>query len=591
MHSGSTIFQHDFDSPNGTFLVHLPGMPSTQGMFCLPGNTQHITMTSQTPTSDNQWHHVVITKSSSSDTSANLYIDGILVTVYTGSFTLNNGTASLYFGNAETTNNLFNGSVDDIRIYNRELTQSEVTALYNESSTYSVTLSSNPTNGGSTIGNGTYQTGSQVTVVATSNSGWSFTNWTENGNVVSSSSSYSFFISGNRNLVANFAQIQTITVTSPNGGESWYAGCSHDITWTSSGVTDVKIEYSYDNESTWLIIVNNYPAATASYTWIVPNTPSLVCKIKISDVNNLSNYDISDNSFTITSGSNSISGLVGWYPFNGNANDFSGYGNNGTVNGATLTTDRFGNGNSAYYFNGNSNIMIGSSPSLDLRNNVSVSVWIKSETANLTASSAQIVFRGDPQDAHDPYYLNFMNGSLGFRRYVSTGYTWVEAAFPGNLLDTVNFYHIVGTYDSISGAMKIYLNGVIQNQITTLNYVNYPTSSFWNSIGADQTTDAQFYHGVIDDVRIFNRALTQSEVNQLYNEPPSSAITVTSPNGYESWQVGTTHNITWSTTNISNVKIEYSYDNGSSWQIVINGYPATTGFYSCDRPQYAFDNL
>ena len=44
--------------------------------------------------------------------------------------------------------------------------------------------------------------------------------------------------------------------------------------------------------------------------------------------------------------------LVAYYPFNGNGNDNSGYGNHGTVNGATLTTDRFGNVNSAYYFDG-----------------------------------------------------------------------------------------------------------------------------------------------------------------------------------------------------------------------------------------------
>ena len=51
-------------------------------------------------------------------------------------------------------------------------------------------------------------------------------------------------------------------------------------------------------------------------------------------------------------------GLVGWWPFTGNANDLSGNGNNGTVNGATLTTDRFGSPNCAYLFNGNSNIVV-----------------------------------------------------------------------------------------------------------------------------------------------------------------------------------------------------------------------------------------
>jgi hypothetical protein len=56
-------------------------------------------------------------------------------------------------------------------------------------------------------------------------------------------------------------------------------------------------------------------------------------------------------------------GLVGYWPFNGNANDVSGNGNNGVVSGATLTTDRFGAANKAYSFNGSSNF-ISVSPSL-----------------------------------------------------------------------------------------------------------------------------------------------------------------------------------------------------------------------------------
>ena len=69
-------------------------------------------------------------------------------------------------------------------------------------------------------------------------------------------------------------------------------------------------------------------------------------------------------------------GLVGWWPFNGNANDESGNGNNGTVNGATLTTDRFGNVNQAYGFDGNSqNIEVSNSSSLN-PNELTISVWI-----------------------------------------------------------------------------------------------------------------------------------------------------------------------------------------------------------------------
>ena len=580
---GARIFQHNFSSPNGTFLVHQPNLNEMQGMFCLPGNTQHITMFSSAVVNNNLWHHVVISKSTSS-TSGKMYIDGILMASYSTSFTLNNGIASLYFGNPETQNNMFLGDVDDVRIYNRELNQTEVTALFNESSSYTITTASNPTNGGSTSGGGTYNTGSQVNLNATAFSGYSFSSWTENSVVVSTSSSYSFFISGNRNLIANFIPLQSITITSPNGGETFQVGCSYNITWTSVGVTNVKIEYSNTNGSSWTSIVNSYPASNNIYSWTIPNTPSALCLVKISDANNPSIYDISNNPFTITVGGIPMNGLKAWYPFNGNANDMSGNGNNGIVTGATLTNDRFGNPNSAYYFNGNSYIVVPPSSSLDLRNNVSVSVWIKSEAINFSGGSHQIVFKGDNQDAHDPYYLTISNGNARFGRYVGNGYVSILSEFSTSLLNTIDFFHIVGTYDSISGTQKIYLNGVLQTQTVTFTYVNYPTATMQNSIGADQSTNDQYYHGVIDDIRIYNRALTQSEINQLYNESPNGTIAVTSPNGNESWQVGTTHNITWTNTNITNVKIEYTYDNGSSWVTVVNGYPASSGPYSWTIP-------
>ena len=68
-------------------------------------------------------------------------------------------------------------------------------------------------------------------------------------------------------------------------------------------------------------------------------------------------------------------GLVGYWPFTGNANDASGNGNNGTVNGATLTTDRFGNANSAYSFDGNDRINL-SLIDLSSYNQMSMDIWI-----------------------------------------------------------------------------------------------------------------------------------------------------------------------------------------------------------------------
>jgi hypothetical protein len=455
---GARIFQHDFNSSSGTFVVHLPSTSQTQGMFCLPGNTSHITMTSNTPTGNNQWHHVVITKSTSS-TPANLYLDGVLVATYTSSFTLNNGVASLYFGNAETTYNLFNGSVDDIRIYNRELTQSEVTALYNESPTYSVTTSSNPTNGGYTTGSGTFQTGSQVTVVATPYSGWTFTNWTENSTIISTSPSYSFFISNNRNLIANFSQLQVITVTSPNGGEIWQSGTTHNITWTSSGINNVNIAYSYDNGTSWSLIVNGWAASSGSYNWIVPNTPSTECLVKISDASNLSIYDISDNLFTITGGNSSIFVLSP-------------------------------NGGEIWQVGSNYNI-----------------AWTSSGV-----SFVNIEYTTDNGNSWSTIVSNIPSSS-------NNSYPWTVPNTPSN-----------------------------QCRVRITD-VNDPTT--W-----DQSNNVFTILG------------------------SGSAITVISPNGNEIWQVGFPYYIIWNSINVSNVRIDYSIDNGFSWILITYSTPASTGYYS-----------
>jgi len=72
-------------------------------------------------------------------------------------------------------------------------------------------------------------------------------------------------------------------------------------------------------------------------------------------------------------------GLVAYYPFNGNANDESGKGNNGTVEGAALVEDRFGNADRAYFFDGDDYINAGNTIELIKNNALSIAVWIKSE--------------------------------------------------------------------------------------------------------------------------------------------------------------------------------------------------------------------
>ena len=129
--------------------------------------------------------------------------------------------------------------------------------------TYTINVSANPSNGGTVSGSGTYTYGQSCTVVATANTGFTFTNWTENGNLVSTNANFTFTVTGNRNLVANFStNAHTITaIAEPSDGGTirgagnyeYGASCTLTATanegynfveWTKDGV-QVSTDASY----------------------------------------------------------------------------------------------------------------------------------------------------------------------------------------------------------------------------------------------------------------------------------------------------------------------------------------------------------
>lgn len=93
----------------------------------------------------------------------------------------------------------------------------------------------------------------------------------------------------------------SVTVTSPNGGESWAGGSAQNVTWTSSGVANVKLEYTL-NGSTWSVITASTPAAAGSYAWTVPSSATNAAKVRVTDAAAATVTDQSNAAFTITTG-------------------------------------------------------------------------------------------------------------------------------------------------------------------------------------------------------------------------------------------------------------------------------------------------
>ncbi len=99
----------------------------------------------------------------------------------------------------------------------------------------------------------------------------------------------------------NFIYSQSLTVTSPLGGEELLMNSSHEIKWVSDGIQNVKIEYSLNNGLDWELITSSFPAIAESYDWILPDSNSTQAIIRISDLSNNLVIDSSDSTFSIIS--------------------------------------------------------------------------------------------------------------------------------------------------------------------------------------------------------------------------------------------------------------------------------------------------
>lgn len=222
--------------------------------------------------------------------------------------------------------------------------------------------------------------------------------------------------------------------------------------------------------------------------------------------------------------------LAAWYSFSGNANDGSGHGQNGTVNGAILTTDRFGKQNSAYSFSTNQKITVANSGG----NNyypMTISLWyqvIPSQTGENwygTLFNKYVNASWNGYRIHVGDYRNIGNrgtvenhGFAAFPFYLSGATNrligfYGEDAFLQPFIDLNTWYHFVFVVDDNGG--RIYANNKLVSSHPWTGSPKAATSDYqWEIGGGD---GGEWYSGKIDDVGVWNRALTEDEIDGLFN--------------------------------------------------------------------------
>jgi hypothetical protein len=375
----------------------------------------------------------------------------------------------------------------------------------------------------------------------------------------------------------------SLTLTTPNGGEIWTIGSNRTILWTSMGSIDnVALEFSSDAGANWSPITTS-TLNDGSFGWMIPGTESNQCLVRVSDGTDGDPSDVSNAEFAIVAP-----------PANQYALRFDG------VDDVVEIAD---------------NALLSGGPGKSL----TLEVWVKLESVS----------------GHHPIVTKYLDGTWkDWGIEVDAGKIVVDIENNGDnwayIIGSVSpgvWTHLAFTFDNAANTLRIYMNGVEVGSGATLTK-EMPDTQAALTFGRHYGNFVM--PGTIDEVRVWNYARSANQIAATMSTPlvgnetgligywsfdegsgqsvgdvtgngsngrlgnstgsdgadpvwvistvplgsPTSTLTLTVPNGGESWNAGRDHTITWTSQGyIANVKLEYSVNNGADWTTIVTSTP------------------
>jgi len=207
-------------------------------------------------------------------------------------------------------------------------------------------------------------------------------------------------------------------------------------------------------------------------------------------------------------------GLVAYYPFNGNANDQSDNDLNGTVSGAILTTDRLGNPNSAYSFDGiNDKILVPDNPLLHFGNGpFTISFWMKTSSSDYNYIIDKDV-SGTPSGLYR--FLLSNTGRCAFQIQDAGHCCSADEAYSSAVVNDDQWHHVVGVRNSDS--LLIYVDGELSGMDNDL-FIGNTDNNAPLAFGGASLANNIWYAGALDEIRIYDKALTEFEILELFEK-------------------------------------------------------------------------
>jgi len=266
--------------------------------------------------------------------------------------------------------------------------------------------------------------------------------------------------------------------------------------------------------------------------------------------------------------------LIAYWPLNGNGNDLSGNGNNGSLYNVTPTTDRFGNSNSACHFDGTSSyISVADNPALRLNGtDFTFNAWVKMDSAYNSSYGSQIMTKrySGANNGWTWSVTGQTSSTIGVLSYGPGGGS--TNAFGSKTVSLNKWHMVTSVYSASTQQLSIYIDGLLDSVARGIVTPNAAVTAGLY-IGRDNPavpSDGYFFHGSMDEIRIYNKALSPAVVAQLYKEPTKGLIAYWPLNGNANDLSGNGHNgslnnVTPTTDRFGNANSAYYFDGVTSY--------------------------
>ena len=364
--------------------------------------------------------------------------------------------------------------------------------------------------------------------------------------------------------------VPTLTLTAPAGGEKYTVGNSVNITWTSTNVTTVKLEYSSDSASTWTSI-GYVAAATGTYAWTVPNAVSTKCFVKVSDSSDATVASVNASVFAIEAIQLTIAQIRA-LPATTTA------GTKVTVRGIVNSPNFHATKNAFYVQDGTAGINIfgGATYGPTPGDSIVVVGWLMlyNGTLEVSDSSTSLIS-----------VTKIASGTAPTPKVVTVAELNANGENYESQLITINSVtKVSGTWPAATGStttLKCTANSVTTD--TLLLVVKKPSevlSSGTEPVWPKHVTGiaTQYTTTGTGGYQIMPRYVAD------FVTPIVPKVAVTAPVASTSWIVATSQNITWTSNDVTTVKLEYSIDSAATWNTIIANTPASAGTYAWTVP-------